>query len=101
LPSVGSPVSNVTLSVMPSDFSVRSRRVMYVLSEQAPDLPQALARAMAEGVPYVILDGKVFETDRCSEPVTSVKGEQIDAWYSGKARRHGGNVQAVLRAGPV
>jgi hypothetical protein len=52
---------------------------------------------MADGVPYVILDGKVFESDRCSEPLTSIKGEQIDAWYSGKARRHGGNVQAVMR----
>jgi integrase len=26
-----------------------------------------------------------------------VKGEEIDAWYSGKAHRHGGNVQAVRR----
>ena len=68
-----------------------------VLSDQAPDLPDALERAAAEGVPYVILDGKVFATDRCSEPMTSVKGEQIDAWYSGKAHRHGGNVQAVTR----
>jgi hypothetical protein len=68
-----------------------------VLAEQAPGLAEALERAMADGVPYVILDGKVFETDRCSEAVTSVKGEQIDAWYSGKARRHGGNVQAVMR----
>jgi hypothetical protein len=48
-------------------------------------------------VPYVILDGKVFGTDRCSEAVTSVKGEEIDAWYSGKAHHHGGNVQAVMR----
>jgi DDE superfamily endonuclease len=68
-----------------------------VLSAQAPGLPQALERAMAEGVPYVILDGKVFAGDRCSEPMTSVKGEQVDAWYSGKAHRHGGNVQAVMR----
>jgi hypothetical protein len=68
-----------------------------VLSEQAPGLAEALERALAEDVPYVILDGKVFETDRCSEPATSVKGEQIDAWYSGKAHRHGGNVQAVMR----
>jgi DDE superfamily endonuclease len=68
-----------------------------VLSEQAPGLPEALERAMAEGVPYVVLDGKVFAGDRCSEPATSVKGKQIDAWYSGKAHRHGGNVQAVMR----
>jgi DDE superfamily endonuclease len=68
-----------------------------VLSAQVPGLPQALERAMADGVPYVILDGKVFTSDRCSEPMTSVKGEQVDAWYSGKAHRHGGNVQAVMR----
>ena len=68
-----------------------------VLSAQAPDLPEALERAMAEGAPYVIPDGKVFASDRCSEPMTSVKGEQVDAWYSGKAHRHGGNVQAVMR----
>jgi hypothetical protein len=70
-----------------------------VLSQQAPGLAEALERAMAEGVPYLILDGKVFGADRCSEPLTSVKGHQIDAWYSGKASRHGGNVQAVMRPG--
>ncbi len=69
-----------------------------VLSAQAPDLPEALERAMAEGVAFVILDGKVFATDRCCEPATSVKGRQIDAWYSGK-HRHGGNVQAVMHPG--
>jgi hypothetical protein len=68
-----------------------------VLSQQAPGLPEALERALVEGVPYVILDGKVFVGDRCSETVTSVKGEQIHAWYSGKAHRHGGNVRAVMR----
>jgi hypothetical protein len=68
-----------------------------VLSAQAPTLTDALERAAAEGVPYVILDGKVFASDRCSRPATSVKGQVIDAWYSGKARRHGGNVQAVTR----
>ena len=68
-----------------------------VLSQQAPGLAGALEQALAEGVPYVILDGKVFTSDRCSETVTSVKGEDIDAWYSGKAHRHGGNVQAVTR----
>jgi hypothetical protein len=70
-----------------------------VLSEQAPGLAEALERAMADGVPYVILDGKIFAADRCSAPMTSVKGKQIDAWYSGKAHRHGGNCQAVMRPG--
>lgn len=68
-----------------------------VLAAQAPDLHEALERAREEGVPFVILDGKLFSTDRLSEQVTSVKGEEIDAWYSGKHRRPGGNVQAVIR----
>jgi hypothetical protein len=68
-----------------------------VLSAQAPGLDQALERALAEGVPYVILDGKVFAGDRCAEQAVSVLGKEIDLWYSGKNHRHGGNVQAVMR----
>jgi hypothetical protein len=68
-----------------------------VLAAQAPDLHEALERARREGVPFVILDGKLFSTDRLAEQVTSVKGEEIDAWYSGKHHRPGGNVQAVIR----
>ena len=67
-----------------------------VLSAQAPGLDEALARALEEGVPYVILDGKIFETDRLGETVTSVKGGETDAWYSGKKHRPGANVQAVV-----
>lgn len=67
-----------------------------VLSAQAPGLDEALERAMEEGTPYVILDGKIFETDRLGETATSVKGEEIDAWYSGKKHRPGANVQAVM-----
>jgi hypothetical protein len=69
--------------------------VITVLANQAPDLQQALQRAKDEGMAYVILDGKVFSADRCGEKTTSVKGDQIDAWYSGKAHEHGGNVQAL------
>ena len=47
-------------------------------------------------MPYVILDGKIFETDRLGETVTSVKGEEVNAWYSGKKHRPGANVQAVM-----
>jgi hypothetical protein len=68
-----------------------------VLAAQAPDLREALERAREEGVPFVILDGKLFASDRVAEQVTSVKGEEIDAWYSGKHHRPGGNVQAVMR----
>jgi hypothetical protein len=68
-----------------------------VLAAQAPDLHEALERAREEGIPFVILDGRLFSTDRVAEQVTSVKGDQIDAWYSGKHHRPGGNVQAVMR----
>lgn len=71
--------------------------VIEVLAAEAPELPGALARALGEGVPFVILDGKVVPADRCREKTTSVKGEPVDLWYSGKAHHHGGNVQAVTR----
>lgn len=71
--------------------------VTEVLAGQAPELPDALARAMAEGVAFVILDGKIIPSDRRLEKTTSVKGEAIDLWYSGKAHHHGGNIQAVAR----
>lgn len=70
-----------------------------VLSAQAPGLEQALDRALADGVPYLVLDGKLFETDRLAETVTSAKGEDINAWYSGKKHRPGASVQAVMRPG--
>ena len=68
-----------------------------VLSDQAPGLAEALERALAEGMPYVILDGKVFASDGCAETAVSVKGNQFHPWYSGKARRYGASVQAVMR----
>jgi DDE superfamily endonuclease len=70
-----------------------------VLAAQAPDLHEALERARREGSAFVILDGKLFSTDRLAEQATSVKGEEIDAWYSGKHHRPGGNVQAVMLPG--
>jgi len=70
-----------------------------VLAVQAPGPHGALERALEEGVPFLILDGKLFSTDRVAEQVTSVKGDEIDAWYSGKHRRPGGSVQAVMRPG--
>jgi DDE superfamily endonuclease len=70
--------------------------VIAVLADEAPELREALERARDEGFSHLILDGKVIACDRCKEPAVSVKGEVIDLWYSGKAHRHGGNVQAVL-----
>jgi hypothetical protein len=70
-----------------------------VLSQQAPELAEALERALADGVPYVILDGKVFTADGCAETAVSVKGSEFHPWYSGKARRYGASVQAVMLPG--
>jgi hypothetical protein len=68
-----------------------------VLTARAPDLHTALKRVADEGWSHVILDGKLFTTDRLTETTTSVKGEQIDAWYSGKHRDFGANIQAIMR----
>lgn len=71
-------------------------QVISVLAEQAPDLHEALRQAKRDGLAHVILDGKIFSADRLAEKTTSAKGKQIDRWYSGKAREHGGNIQALL-----
>ena len=68
-----------------------------VLAAQAPDLHEALAQVAEQGWSHVVVDGKLIRTDRCAETTTSVKGETINAWYSGKHRAPGGNVQAVIR----
>ena len=68
-----------------------------VLAAQAPDLHEALQEVAEQGWSHVVLDGKLIRTDRCAETTTSVKGETINAWYSGKHRAPGGNVQAVMR----
>ena len=73
--------------------------VIEVLAAQAPGLHEALQRAREDGCAYVILDGKVFAADRCGEQATSVKGQTIDVWYSGKAHRHGGNIQGLSAPG--
>jgi hypothetical protein len=70
-----------------------------VLSAQAPDLAGALERALADGVPYVILDGKVFAADACAGTAQSAKGGEISLWYSGRKRRFGAGVQAVMHPG--
>ena len=71
--------------------------VVTVLSAQAPDLHEALERVAEHGWSHVVLDGTVIRTDRCAETTTSVREETINAWYSGKHRAPGGNVQAVIR----
>ena len=68
-----------------------------VLAAQAPDLHEALQKVAEQGWSHVVVDGKLIRTDRCAEMTTSVKGETINAWYSGKHRAPGGNIQAVIR----
>lgn len=67
-----------------------------VLSAQAPDLHEALERARDEGLSHLILDGKVIDTDRVTEPKLSRKGKEIDAWYAGKTHDFGGLIQALM-----
>lgn len=68
-----------------------------VLAQQTPDLHEALREVAEQGWSHVVLDGKVFRSDRCAATTTSTKGETINSWYSGKHRAPGGNVQAVMR----
>jgi hypothetical protein len=68
-----------------------------VLAAQAEDLHTVLRRVADDGWSHVILDGKLFDCDRLAETTLSVKGETIDAWYSGKHRDVGANVQGVMR----
>jgi hypothetical protein len=67
-----------------------------VIAAQAPGLEEALERAVKQGTPYVILDGKIVNSDRCREKTLSRKGKDIDVWYSGKKKDFGGNIQAVF-----
>lgn len=68
-----------------------------VLAELAPTLADALERAKAEGLAYLILDGKTVATDRThAQKKTSRKGQEIDAWYSGKTHDFGGLIQALM-----
>jgi len=67
-----------------------------VIAAQAPGLEEALERAVKEGTPYVILDGKIVSSDRCHAKTLSRKGREIDLWYSGKKKDFGGNIQGLF-----
>jgi hypothetical protein len=60
-----------------------------VLAEQAPDVHEAPEQVAEQGWSHVVLDGKLFRSDRCAETTTSVQGETINSWYSGKHRAPG------------
>jgi hypothetical protein len=54
--------------------------VIEVLAARAPGLQEQLERALAGGTPYLILDGKVVDADRCREKTVSRKGTAINLW---------------------
>ena len=66
------------------------------LAEKAPDLVDVMAAAVRDGLPFLVLDGKLVAIDRLDEKKTSVKGREIDAWYSGKSHDFRGNIQALI-----
>ena len=49
-----------------------------VLAAKAPTLNEALEKAAELGLPFVILDGTLILSDRCSDKKTSRKGTKID-----------------------
>ena len=52
--------------------------VVDVLADQAPDLHEALERAVADGWPHLVLDGKVFATRMAARLTPWVRGEGRD-----------------------
>jgi hypothetical protein len=87
----------VAIEVISATGMCRKREDLAVLAAQASELTEALDRVQVEGWAYVILDGKVVDTDRCRAKTTSRKGQEIDLWYSGKKHNFGGNILAVMR----
>ena len=67
------------------------------LAGAAPDLPQVLVQARERGLAHLVLDGTLIATDRVAARARTPEGKPAghDLWYSGKHRRHGGNVQVL------
>ena len=63
--------------------------------KKAPGLREALERALPEGTPYVILDGKIVDADRCHEKTLSRKGKESTCGTR-ERQRLGGNIRAVF-----
>ena len=60
---------------------------------------EALEKARELGLPYLILDGKIVASDRCTEKKASRKGREIDRWYSGRAHAPGGDWASIRAPG--
>jgi hypothetical protein len=63
-----------------------------VLAERAPHLEPALLAATMAGYSHINIDGTLIETDRCSAPGPTLN---VDLWWSGKHKNHGGNIQVI------
>ena len=63
-----------------------------VLAARKPSLHNALLTAKAAGHTHVIVDGTLIQTDRIHTPGPT---PGVDLWWSGKHKRHGGNIQVV------
>ena len=59
-----------------------------VLRALTPTLHDTLEKVAEQGLPYLILDGTLIASDRCSDKKTSKKGTEIGKWYSGQAHCH-------------
>ena len=78
--------------------------VIEVLAARAPGLAGQLERALAEGTPYLILDGKVVDTDRCREktvsrPVVSGKAREPAGVHPGSPGERPARRAGARRAG--
>jgi len=62
-----------------------------VIAAHAPDLHEVLAHGLGQGWAFVCLDGTLIASARSA--ARSEAGH--DVWYSGKHKRHGGNVQVL------
>jgi hypothetical protein len=71
--------------------------VISVLAEKAPGLQEALERALAEGTPYVILDGTLISTDRCGQKPSAAAGTGRSApGIRGSRKGFCGNIQGLM-----
>ena len=58
--------------------------VIDVLAARAPGLRETLERAVAAGTPYVILDGKIVDTDRCHEKPSAARARSSTCGTRGR-----------------
>lgn len=65
---------------------------MEVLAATMPSLAGALLAAKIAGHDRVMIDGTLIPTDRLKVPGPT---QGVDLWWSGKHKKHGGNVQVV------